>query len=372
MKRSLLVVMTILLFAVCLFANGAPAEAGCTPDIKANGSDVPITISLGDSLNVTFQLDPGTEAGKQGDYWLAAYTPFGFYYVSLSPISWMLSSGDLPAMFQGPLLNLPAISLSLVPGLPTGNGKYYFFFAVDTKKNGVIDFNKLYMDMVEVRVETTADSDPPSVPTGLAATVVSKSQINLSWNASTDDTGVAGYHVYRDGALIASPAAVSYNDTGLAASTTYCYRVSAYDGEANESPVSIQACATTFDASGGCGSGLPLVISDLQLPATAKSGSYVNGSVAYTGSFESIADPVVGLMFPVGVGGVITYMPTPAPYVSGCRIYFKGRIHASTDFYGKTVNVHGKVLDWNPASSLHWRDDEVSNEVSTPVHITAP
>src|SRR3989344_1612237 len=45
---------------------------------------------------------------------------------------------------------------------------------------------------------------PPSAPTGLTATAVSSSQINLSWNASTDNVGVAGYRIYRGGTQIAT------------------------------------------------------------------------------------------------------------------------------------------------------------------------
>lgn len=40
------------------------------------------------------------------------------------------------------------------------------------------------------------DATPPSVPTGLVATAVSSSQVNLSWNPSTDNVAVAGYYVY--------------------------------------------------------------------------------------------------------------------------------------------------------------------------------
>jgi chitodextrinase len=55
---------------------------------------------------------------------------------------------------------------------------------------------------------------------------VSSSQINLSWTASTDAVGVAGYRIYRNGTLIASTSSTSYQNTGLASNTTYSYRVS--------------------------------------------------------------------------------------------------------------------------------------------------
>jgi len=102
---------------------------------------------------------------------------------------------------------------------------------------------------------TTLDTSAPSVPQNLSATPVSETRVNLSWSASTDNGGgtVAGYRVYRDTALVATVSSgTSYNDTGLSASTTYSYTVSAIDDAVpiNESaksspPVSV----TTLDTS---------------------------------------------------------------------------------------------------------------------------
>lgn len=93
----------------------------------------------------------------------------------------------------------------------------------------------------------TPDLAAPSVPTGLSATAVSSSQINLSWTGSTDTggSGLKSYKVYRNGSLISSPAVTSLSDTGLTASTAYTYRVSAIDNSLNESAQSSQAGATT-------------------------------------------------------------------------------------------------------------------------------
>ena len=58
----------------------------------------------------------------------------------------------------------------------------------------------------------------PSVPTGLTASAVSLSQINLAWNAATDNVAVAGYQVLRNGVPITTgitTAATTHTDTGL-------------------------------------------------------------------------------------------------------------------------------------------------------------
>lgn len=101
----------------------------------------------------------------------------------------------------------------------------------------------------------TSDTQAPSVPSGLNAAAASSSQINLSWSASTDNVGVAGYKLYRAGSLIAQTSSTSYSNTGLSASTQYCYNVAAYDSAGNTSSQSSQACATTSAASSGGGTG---------------------------------------------------------------------------------------------------------------------
>jgi hypothetical protein len=92
---------------------------------------------------------------------------------------------------------------------------------------------------------TISDTQAPSVPTNLKATAASSSQINLSWTASTDNVGVKGYKVYRGTTLIATTTTTSYANTGLAASTTYTYRVSAFDAAGKVSSQSVAASATT-------------------------------------------------------------------------------------------------------------------------------
>ncbi len=91
----------------------------------------------------------------------------------------------------------------------------------------------------------TSDNISPSIPSNLSAAAVSSSQINLSWTASTDNTGVTGYRIYRGGTQIATSTTTSYQNTGLTASTPYTYRVSAYDAAGNVSSQSTSASATT-------------------------------------------------------------------------------------------------------------------------------
>ena len=95
-----------------------------------------------------------------------------------------------------------------------------------------------------------SDTTPPTVPAGVTATAQSDTQVLVSWSASTDaGTGVAGYHVFRNGSAsaVATVTGTSYSDSGLTASTRYDYTVSAFDAAApaNESARSATASATT-------------------------------------------------------------------------------------------------------------------------------
>jgi hypothetical protein len=97
-----------------------------------------------------------------------------------------------------------------------------------------------------------ADTQPPSAPGNLVAKVLGVSQVNLSWTASTDDVGVAGYLVERQDpgtpgfVQVGSTTSTIYNDTGLASGSTYTYRVRATDIAQNPSNYSAAASTTTL------------------------------------------------------------------------------------------------------------------------------
>ncbi|MFE2168326.1 chitinase [Streptomyces sp. NPDC059447] len=99
----------------------------------------------------------------------------------------------------------------------------------------------------------TGQPKPPAAPTGLTASAGSSSAISLSWTAVP---GAGSYTVHRDGAAPLSVTTASATVTGLAASTTYTFQVSAVNA-AGESPKSAPVSATTTSGGGGGGGGLP-------------------------------------------------------------------------------------------------------------------
>jgi len=98
---------------------------------------------------------------------------------------------------------------------------------------------------VSVTTASAADMTPPTTPTGLTAAVAGSTGANLSWSASTDNVGVTGYIVRRNGVPVATPSTTSFADTGLSAATTYSYTVAARDAAGNISPNSASVSVTT-------------------------------------------------------------------------------------------------------------------------------
>jgi chitodextrinase len=191
------------------------------------------------------------------------------------------------------------------PGSALGNGTYKRWSYSPTSGVFVV-VNAMNANAYAVRLSSSAsDSTVPSVPTGLAATAVSSSQINLAWTAATDNVGVAGYRIYRAGSQIASvTSGTSYQDTNLSASTSYSYTVSAYDAAGNASSQSSAAVGTTQ------------VAADATPPAisiTAPAAGTVSGQAVAVTASTSDNVGVVGVLFELD-GAALGTEDTIAPY----------------------------------------------------------
>lgn len=123
------------------------------------------------------------------------------------------------------------MTLSLTPKDTLSNGSYAMFLDIYSNSLGLpyarINFS--------YQLTAAADANPPTAPANLVTAVVGSRQINLSWEGSVDDVGVAGYRVFRDTRLIATlPSSVTSRvDTLLAPSTTYSYYIQAFDRKGN-------------------------------------------------------------------------------------------------------------------------------------------
>ncbi|MFF3690243.1 carbohydrate binding domain-containing protein [Streptomyces sp. NPDC002187] len=98
------------------------------------------------------------------------------------------------------------------------------------------------------------DTQAPTTPTGLRSTGKTSSTVSLAWNASTDNTGVTGYDVYRGTTLASTATGTTATVSGLAGGTAYSFTVRARDAAGNVSPAST-ALSVTTDPGGGGGTG---------------------------------------------------------------------------------------------------------------------
>jgi chitodextrinase len=98
-----------------------------------------------------------------------------------------------------------------------------------------------------------ADAVAPSAPSGLVATAATQTGVALSWSASSDNVGVAGYSVYLNGGKVGSVAGTGYSFAGLVCGTSYLLGVAAFDAAGNSSSVSVLSAATSACPAGSGG-----------------------------------------------------------------------------------------------------------------------
>jgi hypothetical protein len=119
------------------------------PDLTANGSDGPITIAEGDSLEILLSLDAVDYAGENADWWILKQTPNPnpdkWFYFDMPTKTW--AAGKSPTR-QGTLFDITPRKVPKTSGLTPGT--YKFYFAVDMNMDGKITLAEIFYDMVKV------------------------------------------------------------------------------------------------------------------------------------------------------------------------------------------------------------------------------
>jgi chitodextrinase len=165
-------------------------------------------------------------------------------------LSWTASSDDAGVagyrIFRNgvQIATTTTTTYSDVTAIPSTSYSYYVV-AYDSSNNASPQSNA-------VPVQTPADTRPPTAPANLVGTAPGPNEVDLTWLPSTDDTGVAGYEIFRDGTQIGTSSTASYTDLTTTASTSYGYTVRAYDvggnrsGQSNVASVATPAAPTTL------------------------------------------------------------------------------------------------------------------------------
>ncbi|MDD5146080.1 MAG: Ser-Thr-rich GPI-anchored membrane family protein, partial [Candidatus Pacebacteria bacterium] len=191
-----------------------------------------------------------------------------------------------------------------------GNSNYtYQISAVDNSNN-----ESAKTETISITTPVCPDTTAPTIPTGFSGSVVSCSQIKISWSVSTDAGGIRGYNIYRNNLFLIQVAANSFSDLGLEGNTAYTYQISAVDNSNNESAktsgksLTTPACpvapsitvatpnggenwlvnntySITWNSTGTMGT-VGIYLMDYT-GGISKEVKTINSSISYTGSFKS-------------------------------------------------------------------------------------
>ena len=249
-----------------------------------------------------------------------------------------------PAQVTTALLNASTINKVTSPGTDSPNRLVYSLFS-----------------------SGTPDTTPPSTVSGLAASVVSSSQINLSWSAATDTggSGLAGYRVERCAgagcsgfAEIGTSTTTSYSSTGLSAATSYSYRVRAYDGAGNNGGYSSTVSATTQAAADNT---LSKGVAVTNLSATT--GNSLNYTMAVPAGASNLTFTMSG-----GTGDADLYVKlgsAPTDTVYDCRPYLSGNAETCTFAAPTAGTYHVRLKAYSSFSGVSLVGDYATSSAQT-------
>ncbi|MGL1886739.1 MAG: DUF5010 C-terminal domain-containing protein [Reichenbachiella sp.] len=138
------------------------------------------------------------------------------------------------------------------------------------------------------------DIEAPSVPVNISALATGMQSVNLSWDISTDNVGVAGYRIYTNGILNKSVAAIASTTLiGLTYNTEYSITIGAFDAAGNVSSQSGAVLVTTDP--------------DSESPTTPTALSAVaSGSTSISVSWSASSDNIGVTGYDVYVDGVLS------------------------------------------------------------------
>lgn len=193
----------------------------------------------------------------------------------------------------------------------------------------------------------TPDTAAPSAPANLRTTSVAATAAGLAWDAATDNVGVTGYDVYRNGTQVATVAGTAYADSGLAPATAYSYTVKAFDGAAN---VSAASAALTVTTSANTACAVTFTIANAN--TVVGQNLYVVGNIGALGSWG----PASG--FALTIQG------------SGANVPWAGTVNLPPN-----TAVQYKYVKWN-GSAASWESNQPTGsgnrEFSTPASCSGP
>lgn len=235
------------------------------------GSGTTITLEQIDATGAVISVDFGTGACVHNSPAIALSPSQGPWVSPGMPVSYQVTvtsndsdpclvsafdlSTDMPA---GWTVELSSTTLQIAPGesrvatmtvtsADTGTEGFHEIIITAIHNNDA-DLSASAMATYVIEPDTS-DTEAPSVPTGLSAGITKK-QINLTWNQSSDNVGVTGYRIWRDGVILAETPDNSYADRAISDNIAYQYTIDAYDASGNISAQSEPVLAGRIKSKG--------------------------------------------------------------------------------------------------------------------------
>lgn len=220
-----------------------------------------------------------------------------------------------------------------------------------------------WSDRVDFTVTGTGggDTQAPTVPASLRRTGATSSTASIRWNASTDNVGVTGYRVYRNGQQVGTSSNTTFTDSSLQSSTAYAYTVRAFDATNNVSGVS-NAVSITTDSGGSTGGTINKRVSMGSDDAEefASGGMYLNSSdleLTYSSSSQKVGIRFSGLSIPKNATINRAYIQFKTDERSSGNVPLVIQGHATNNagtFTGARRNVSSRSktsssVAWSPA-----------------------
>ncbi|RKS71325.1 concanavalin A-like lectin/glucanase superfamily protein [Motilibacter peucedani] len=214
--------------------------------------------------------------------------------------------------------------------------------------------NSATSEPIVVTVVVPPDTTAPTAPTALHTTATTVDHVDLAWTASTDNVGVTGYEVLRDGAVVGTSAGTTYTDSTVSSSSNYSYSVRARDAANNVSVESAALAVTTPDVT------VPTVA--ITSPAA---GDTVSGATTVT---VTAGDDVSLASVKLTVDGAAVATLTSAPFTFTWNATGSGQrtlVAVATDAAGNTASSDPVTV------SVVAPADTTAPSVPTGLHTTA-
>ncbi|MDY0779691.1 endonuclease [Tenacibaculum sp. IB213877] len=186
------------------------------------------------------------------------------------------------------------------------------------------------------------DTQAPTVPSNLTASNITQTTVDLSWNASTDNTAVTGYRIYEGSTQIGTSANTNFSVSNLTAGTSYSFSVRAYDAANNVSANSNVANVTTSSAGGGSGTASDLFISEyIEGSSNNKAIEIAN----FTGSTVNLSG--YSLRKATNGGGSFSSTLNLSGQLANGQVYVVANSSASSTILNVADITNGSVMTFN-------------------------